>query len=258
VRGSVPAALRLSARVYAWLLHAYPASFRAEFGGEMALVFSDCCREAWRSRGSPGVWRVLGRTVLDMLASAPPLWAERLEEAMKGNPVGRGMDFWVADHALPVGGLALLVLGATVWPLALPLGWAALGLAFFAWVAEADGVAVPRPGRVAIRTCPLVGGWDTHPLAFTVRRGDRVLFFVAEDPERGGWPPPWPLPDVYTVRDRPNGTDFDPCFQLPVGACTEWSLRGRTPIATLRFEHHERVSYVTRSSLERSLTSPGV
>ena len=41
-------------------------------------------------------------------------------------------------------------------------------IAFFAWVAEADGVAVSRPGRVAIRTCPLVGGWDTHPMAFTV------------------------------------------------------------------------------------------
>jgi hypothetical protein len=254
VRGPVPAALRLSARAYAWLLHAYPASFRAEFGGEMALVFSDCCRDAWRSGGAPGVWRVLGRTVLDMLASAPPLWAERLEEAMKSNPVAREMGFWLADHGLAVGGLALLVLGATLWPLALPLGWTALGLAFFAWVAEADGVAVPRPGRVAIRTC----GCGDAPLAFTVRRGDRALLFVCEDPERGGWPPPWPLPDVYTVRDRPNGTDFDPCFELPLGPDTEWSLRGRAPIATLRFEHYERVSYVTRSSLERSLASAGV
>lgn len=249
MRRSIPAALRLSARAYAWLLHAYPASFRAEFGGEMALVFSDCCRDAWRSCGSPGVWRLLGRTVLDMLASAPPLWAERLEEAMKGNPVGRGTGLWLADHGLAVGGLALLVLGATAWPLALPLGWTALGLAFFAWVAEADGVALPRPGRVAIRTC---GCWDT-PLAFTVRRGDRVLFFVREeDPERGGWS------DVYTVRDRPNGTDFEPCFELPLGPRSEWSLRGRTPVATLRFEHHERVSYVTRASLERSLASAGV
>jgi hypothetical protein len=249
VRRSIPAPLRLSARAYAWLLHAYPASFRAEFGGEMALVFSDCCRDAWRSGGSPGVWRLLGRTVLDMLASAPPLWAERLEEAMKDNPVGRGMGLWLADHGLAVGGLALLVLGATAWPLALPLGWTALGLAFFAWVAEADGVALPRPGRVAIRTC---GCWDT-PLAFTVRRGDRVLFFVREeDPERGGWS------DVYTVRDRPNGTDFEPCFELPLGPRSEWSLRGRTPVATLRFEHHERVSYVTRASLERSLASTGV
>jgi hypothetical protein len=186
----------------------------------------------------------LGRTVLDTLASAPPLWSERLEEAMKGNPVGRGMGLWLADHGLAAGGLALLVLGATAWPLGLPLGWAALGLAFFAWVAEADGIALPRPGRVAIRTC---GCWEA-PLAFTVRRGDKVLFFVREgDPERGDWS------DDYTVRDRPNGTAFDPCFELPLSPRSEWSLRGRTPVATLRFEHHERASYVTRESLERSL-----
>jgi hypothetical protein len=215
----------------------------------MALVFSDCCRDAWRSGGSPGVWRLMARTVLDVVASAPPLWAHRVEEAMEGASVGRGMGLWLADHGLPAGGLALLALGATAWPPGLPLGWAALGLAFFAWVAEADGLAVPRPGRVAIRTC---GCWET-PLAFTVRRGDRVLFFVREeDPEQGGWS------DVYTVRDRPNGADFQPCFELPLGRESEWSLRGRTPIATLRFEHHQRVSYVTRESLERSLSGAGV
>jgi hypothetical protein len=80
-----------------------------------------------------------------------------------------------------------------------------------------------------------------------------VLFFVREeDPERGDWS------DLYTVRDRPNGTDFDPCFELPLGPRNEWSLRGRTPVATLRFEHHERVSYVTRESLERSLACSAV
>ena len=42
-------------------------------------------------------------------------------------------------------GWTLLVVGATAWPLGLPLGWTALGLAFFAWVAEADGIALPRP-----------------------------------------------------------------------------------------------------------------
>jgi len=243
-----PAALHLPVRAYAWLLRAYPASFRAEFGPEMALVFSDCCLTAWRSGGSREVWRLMGRTVLDMLASAPRLWAERLEAAMTNDPVGRRGGLWLADHALSMGGLALLAAGAAAWPLALPLGWTALGLAFFAWVAEADGLAVPRPGRVAIRS---VGCWET-PLAFTVRRGGRVLFFVREeDPERG-----WS--DVYTVRDRPNGTDFEPCFELPLGPRSEWSVRGRIPAAALRFEQHERVSYVARRSLERSLASVGM
>ena len=90
-------------------------------------------------------------------------------------------------------------------------------------------------------------------MAFTVRRGDKVLFFVREeDPVQSGWS------DVYTVRDRPNGTDFEPCFELPLGPRSEWSLRGRTPVATLCFEHHERVTYVTRESLERSLAFAAV
>lgn len=243
-----PAALRLCARAYSWLLRGYPSSFRAEFGEEMALVFSDCSRDAWRAGRWWGVWRLLGRTVLDALASAPPLWAEFLEESMRSYPGGREMGLWLADHGLAVGGLALLVVGATAWPLALPLGWAALGLAFFAWVAESDGVAVPRPGRVAIRTC----GCGDAPIAFTVRRAGRVLLFVREDdPERGGWS------DAYTVRERPNGARFEPCFELPLGPQSEWSLRGRTPVGVLRFEHHERVSYVTRRSLDRSLAAAG-
>jgi hypothetical protein len=249
VKPAVPVALRLSARAYACLLRAYPASFRARFGGEMALVFADCCWDEWRCAGPRGVSRLLGRTVLDMLASAPRLWAERLEEVVMGNRAASGIGFWLADHALAAGGLGLLVVGATTWPPALSLGWGALGLAFFAFVAEADGLAVPRPGRVAIRTC---GCWEI-PLAFTVRRGGRVLFFVREeDPDRGGWS------ETYAVRDRPNGTDFEPCFELPIGPSSEWSLRGRVPVATLRFEHHERVSYVTRKSLERSLASASV
>jgi len=52
----------------------------------------------------------------------------------------------VVDHALPLGGVALIVLGAMGWPVAMPLGWMALGLAFFAWVAKADGIPVPRLG----------------------------------------------------------------------------------------------------------------
>jgi hypothetical protein len=130
------------------------------------------------------------------------------------------------------------------------LGWAALAIAFFAWVAEADGLlALPRLGRVAIRT----GGLDI-PLAFSVRRGERVLLFVCEeDPERGVWS------DVYTVLDRPKGTDgFEPCYSLPPPSLGGWSLRGRVPVDDLRFEHHERSTYVTRGSLERSLSAAGL
>lgn len=154
------------------------------------------------------------------------------------------LGLWLADHALALGGLALVALGLAGSPLALSLGWAALGIAFFAFVAQADGLAVPRPGRAAIRTC---GCWEI-PLAFTVRHGGRVLLFTRdEDVDRGGWS------DVYTVRERPAGAGFDPRWELPLGPGNGWSLRGLAPVGALRFERHERVSYVERRSLGRAL-----
>ena len=145
MRQASPAALRLSVWAYAHLLRAYPASFRAEFGGEMALLFSDCCRDEWRTAGPAGVCRLLARAALDTLVSAPPLWAERPEETMKGHSADRRWGFWLADHGLAMGGLALLAVGAATSWWAMSLGWAALAIAFFAWVAETDGLlALPR------------------------------------------------------------------------------------------------------------------
>ena len=168
---------------------------------------------------------------------------------MKGHSADRRWGFWLADHGLPMGGLVLLAVGAATSWWAMSLGSAALAIAFFAWVAEADGLlALPRPGRVAIRRG---SGFET-PLSFKVRRGERVLLFVREDDPERGWS------DVYTVRDRPKGTDgFEPYFSLPL-TITGWSLRGRVPVEDLRFEHHERSTYVTRGSLERSLSAAGM
>jgi hypothetical protein len=149
----------------------------------------------------------------------------------------------LVDGALPVVGLGLLLVGATAEPRALPLAWTALALAFIGWVAEADGFALPRPGRVAIRS---YGCWDT-PLAFSVYHQGRELLFCREEDENGSWE------DAYTVRERPWVKGADPRFELPVAQTGGWSLRGHTPVAQLRFEHHERVSYVTRRSLEQAL-----
>jgi hypothetical protein len=81
-----------------------------------------------------------------------------------------------------------------------------------------------------------------------------LLFVCEEDPERGVWS------DVYTVLDRPKGTDgFEPLYCLPPATPPSgWLLRGRVPVDDLRFEHHERVVYVTRASLERSLSAAGL
>jgi hypothetical protein len=250
VRPASPPALRLSAWAYAHMLRAYPGSFRAEFGGEMALLFSECSRDEWRSAGPAGVCRLLARVALDTLVSAPPLWAERLEATVRGHSADRQWGFWLADHGLAMGGLALLVVGAVTSWWAMTLGWAALAIAFFAWVAEVDGLLVlPRPGRVAIRR----GSFDI-PMAFKVRRGERVLLFVRGwDAERGDWS------DVYTVCARPKGTDgFEPCYGLPPAIPIGWSLVGRVPVDDLHFDNHERSTYVTRGSLERSLSAAGM
>jgi len=149
----------------------------------------------------------------------------------------------LADGALPVAGLGVLLVGATAEPLALPLAWTALALAFIGWVAEADGLALPRPGRVPIRN---YGCWAT-PLAFGVRHQGRELLFCREEDEHGSWT------DVYVVRERPRVEGTDARFELPVAETGGWALCGRARIAELRFEHHERVSYVTRASLEQAL-----
>jgi hypothetical protein len=150
------------------------------------------------------------------------------------------------NRALPWGGLVLVALGVTVWPVALSLGWAALVLAFFAWVAEWNGIALPRPGLAPIRT---VGCWET-PFAFIMRRrGAALLFTLDDDPVTGAWS------DAYTVREQPDSEGLDPVWELPVGPHSGWSMRGRVPVDGLRFEHHERVCYVERGSLERALAS---
>lgn len=152
------------------------------------------------------------------------------------------------DGALPAAGLVLLVVGSAGVPLATGLAWTALGLAFFGWVAEADGRPWPRPGRV--RICSY-GCWET-PLAFGVCHGDRELLFSREEDEHGGWS------NEYTVRDRPRIGNADPRYALDAGASGSWTLRGRIPVSQLRFEHRERVSYVTRRSLEQALRTAGV
>ena len=149
----------------------------------------------------------------------------------------------LVDGVLPCAGLALLLVGVSAVPQLLPLAWLALGLAFAGWVAEADGLWVPRPGRLPIRA---YGCWET-PLAFSVRHQGRDLLFSRDEDEHGAWS------SQYTVRERPCVAGSDARFEFPVRETGAWSLRGTAPVGALHFEHHERVSYVTRASLERAL-----
>lgn len=58
------------------------------------------------------------------------------------------------------------------------------------------------------------------------------------------------------MRERADGEPFDPRWEaVPPTAKNGWTQRGRVPVASLRFEHHERVCDVERRSLERALAS---
>ena len=72
-----------SRRVYALLLASYPQGFRREYGREMALVFSDLCRE---SAGGAALARVWAGALADLALTAPRL---RLEELLEGGGLMR-------------------------------------------------------------------------------------------------------------------------------------------------------------------------
>jgi len=156
---------------------------------------------------------------------------------------------WLVDHSPHALGLALVLLGATVAPAALPLGWVALGLALFAWLAEVEGFALPRPGR-----SPIVGyGCYEIPQAFAVRyRGRYLLLSRDEDPVNGGWSAQYSVRELRGVEAaglRGVRCAF-PAPQERIGA-----VLGEVPVAALRFEHRERASYLVTASLARALPS---
>jgi hypothetical protein len=74
----------LSERLYTWLLLAYPPSFRREFGEEMALVFGDCCRDAWRQGRALGLASLWLRVAGDWAASVVRERIHSAEAAMNG------------------------------------------------------------------------------------------------------------------------------------------------------------------------------
>jgi hypothetical protein len=155
---------------------------------------------------------------------------------------------WTVDHLPHFLGLGFLLLGATVLPAALPLGWTALGLALFAWMAEVEGFALPRPGRLAIVT---YGCFDV-PLAFAVaHRGHWLLLSREEDPIDGGWA------SEYCVREM-EGLDsaglggVRGAFPAPQERTAP--VIARVPASALRFQHRERASYVVTASLARALS----
>lgn len=73
--------LSASDRLYRWLLVAYPAPFREQYGPQMAQVFLDCCRAAYQKGGTHSVLRLWIPTLVDLIINAI---AEQVSTTMQG------------------------------------------------------------------------------------------------------------------------------------------------------------------------------
>ena len=78
--------LAWSARLYGWLLRAYPTPYREEYGREMTQVFGNACQEAYARGGQLAVFGVCIAAVADSLVTAlderlRPGWSRILDEA---------------------------------------------------------------------------------------------------------------------------------------------------------------------------------
>ena len=71
-RSSLPWIISLSVRLYRWLLAIGPTDFRYEYEEQATQVFQQCCKDAYRRRGTRGVistWPALfSEAITDMLA----------------------------------------------------------------------------------------------------------------------------------------------------------------------------------------------
>jgi hypothetical protein len=169
------------------------------------------------------------------------------------NPVGgggivpsglnRACALWMTDHTLPIAGVILLAAGQVWGGWLMPLGWTALGLAAFAWLAESSGYSIPRPGRVPIVSV----GCGEVPLAFGMSRGGRHFLFTREIARMSD---PWP--DAYTVYEVPAISWLQAANGLGSPPAGARRFDAVVPTQDLRFEHHER-SYVDGASLGRVL-----
>jgi hypothetical protein len=124
--------LKQSDRLYRLLLYAYPAAFRREYGPEMAQLFRDTCRDAYRQDGSlgRGFWMPilvdLMRTALQervcSLLSTAAMENVRTRSLIKGMLVGALLGLTLsllgnqplADHLMGaiMGGMAGAVVGS--------------------------------------------------------------------------------------------------------------------------------------------------
>ena len=127
--------LSVSDRIYRALLAAYPKKFHEEYGPHMAQVFRDCCRDAQRQHGTPGVVGLWLPTLGDLAATA---LAERISERRHWDMSSPKLVFW--------GGLASTV-GGVLWALGFFSIWPLLPIALLLWLGGLVGLHARQARR---------------------------------------------------------------------------------------------------------------
>lgn len=95
---------RIPARIYSFLLRAYPAQFRREYGPQMTQVFRDCYREQLRLGRHSALLRLWLQTLVDLMQTAP---TEHIENFGKENII---MNNLRRDAVAVLGCLAIIVI----------------------------------------------------------------------------------------------------------------------------------------------------
>jgi len=105
--GDIPL-VAISVNVYRFLLAAYPAKFRQEYGEEMLQLFRDCALRAVRQNGPEGMVRLWAVTFFDLIQS---LFKEHLQ---KETNVSKSTFIRISGWALVLAGVSFLMI-FTAW-----------------------------------------------------------------------------------------------------------------------------------------------
>lgn len=100
---------RIPARIYGFLLMAYPAQFRREYGRHMTQVFRDCYREQRRRGSQFALLRLWCQMLIDLMQTAP---TEHIDNFGKESFIMKNLR---KDAVAVFGCLAIIVSAVFTW-----------------------------------------------------------------------------------------------------------------------------------------------
>lgn len=162
--------IRGSERLYGFVLHFYPASFRREFGPEMAYVFTASLQDACLEQGRRGFTRLWARTIADATKSLVIQHIEdRKERYMKTNSKNGILQNSIVRVALATALLMLLPLAASL--LLEDFNWGVFDFVFTAGLLFVAGLSFDLLARRS--------GSMVYRAAFAVAIGTAAFLFFS-------------------------------------------------------------------------------